>query len=64
MYYNFVKIHGKLRVTPAMTVGVTSKLWEVDDIVALIEAKEAEDPAMRDPTRSSLSSQKCERDGS
>lgn len=36
MYYNFVRIHQELRVTPAMAAGVTSKLWEVSDIVALI----------------------------
>lgn len=50
MYYNFVHIHATLRVTPAMAAGVTDKLWEVSDIVALIEAKEAaETPAVRRP---------------
>ena len=39
--YNFVKIHRTLRTSPAMAVGVTSKLWEVSDIVALLEADEA-----------------------
>lgn len=49
MYYNFVRIHKTLRVTPAMAAGVTDKLWEIADIVALIEAKEAEKPAVRGP---------------
>lgn len=49
MYYNFVKIHSKLRVTPAMAAGVTDRLWEVSDIVALIEAEEAEKPRTRGP---------------
>ena len=50
MYYNFVRIHKTLRMTPAMASGVTDKLWEVSDIVALIEAKEdAEMPAARGP---------------
>jgi IS1 family transposase len=49
MYNNFVKIHSSLRITPAMAVGVTDKLWEIGDIVALIEAKEAEKPAKRGP---------------
>jgi len=40
MYYNFVKIHGSLRVTPAMEAGVTDKLWSMNDLVALIEARE------------------------
>ncbi len=41
MYYNFVKIHGKLRMSPAMAAGIENRLWEVSDIVALIEAQEA-----------------------
>jgi IS1 family transposase len=40
MYYNFVRIHQTLRVTPAMAAGVTSKLWSVYDIVNLIKASE------------------------
>jgi IS1 family transposase len=40
MYYNFVKLHSKLRITPAMAAGVTDRLWEVSDIVALWEAVE------------------------
>ncbi len=50
MYYNFVRIHQKLRVTPAMAAGVTSRLWEVADIVALVEAAEAQTaPKVRGP---------------
>ena len=41
MYYNFVRLHGKVRVTPAMQAGVTDRLWEVSDIVALVEAADA-----------------------
>jgi len=40
MYYNFVRIHQTLRVTPAMAAGVSDRLWEVSDIVALWEAVE------------------------
>ncbi len=39
MYYDFVRIHNTLRVTPAVAAGVTDKLLEIVDIVALIEAK-------------------------
>ena len=39
MYYNFVKIHKTLRVTPAMEARLTSKLWEVSDIVRLIDGQ-------------------------
>jgi IS1 family transposase len=42
MFYNFARIHQTLRVTPAMAAGVTDKLWEIGDIVAVIEAWEAE----------------------
>ncbi len=38
--YNFVKIHRTLRCTPAMAAGVTDRLWEVSDLVALHEASE------------------------
>ena len=41
MYYNYVKIHSKLRVSPAMAAGVSDWLWEMSDIVALAEAVEA-----------------------
>jgi IS1 family transposase len=37
MHYNFCRLHQTLRVTPAMAAGVTSRLWELDDIAALID---------------------------
>ena len=42
MYYNFMRIHQSLRVTPAMAAGVTSKLWSLADMVRVIEDWEAE----------------------
>jgi IS1 family transposase len=36
MYYNFCRIHQTLRVTPAMEVGVTDRLWEIEDIITLL----------------------------
>ena len=44
MYYNFVRIHQTLKVTPAMAAGVTDRLWEISDIVALLDGI-AEQPA-------------------
>lgn len=42
MHYNFVRIHKTLKVTPAMAAGVTDRLWEIADIVDLVEKMEAE----------------------
>ena len=36
-YYNFCRIHQTLRVTPAMAAGVSSKVWELSDIVSLLD---------------------------
>ena len=41
MHYNFVRIHQTLRVTPAMAAGVTDRLWEIADIVGLLEIKDS-----------------------
>lgn len=43
LYYNFVRIHQTLRTTPAMAAGVTKRLWEMVDIVDVLEAWEARD---------------------
>lgn len=48
VWYNFVRIHKRLRVTPAMAAGVTDRLWEMTDIVALIDAA-APKPGPRGP---------------
>ena len=49
MYYNFVRIHSKLRMSPAMAAGVSGRLWEIGDIVALVEASEAKTVTTRGP---------------
>jgi IS1 family transposase len=36
MHYNFCRIHQTLRVTPAMECGLSSRVWTVDDLVALL----------------------------
>ena len=50
MYYNFCRIHSTLKITPAMAAGVTEHLWEIRDIVELIEAAEPK-PGPRGPYR-------------
>lgn len=44
VFYNFTKVHKTLRVTPAMQAGLTDRVWDMADIVALIEAAEAPQP--------------------
>ncbi len=41
MHYNFVRIHQTLRVTPAMAAGVTETLWDLADMVRVLEEWEA-----------------------
>lgn len=48
MFYNFVRIHKTLRITPAMAAGIATRLWSVDDIVALVDAREGP-PRKRGP---------------
>ncbi len=48
MYYNFVRIHSTLRMSPAMAAGVTNRLWEIIDIAKLVEHAERE-PGKRGP---------------
>jgi IS1 family transposase len=38
MFYNFVRIHSTLRTSPAMAAGISDRLREMSDIVALIDA--------------------------
>jgi IS1 family transposase len=40
-YYNFCRMHKSLRMTPAMAAGITDRLWNMEDVVAMVEAKEA-----------------------
>lgn len=40
MHYNFAKIHGSLRITPAMAAGVTDHVWDLEEIVGLLEKAE------------------------
>lgn len=44
MHYNFVRIHQTLKITPAMAAKVTPKLWEMADLVKVLEDWEATQP--------------------
>ena len=36
MNYNFCRIHGSLRVTPAMEAGVADHVWSLEEIIGLL----------------------------
>jgi len=48
VFYNFVRMHKTLRMTPAMSAGVADRLWSMEDVVALVDARE-EAPKKRGP---------------
>lgn len=50
VFYNFVRIHRSLRVTPAMAADVTDRLWSFEDILAKIDEM-AGPPKRRGPYR-------------
>jgi hypothetical protein len=37
MHYNFCRVHQTLRCTPAQEAGLASRIWEIADIVALLD---------------------------
>lgn len=47
-FYNFVRVHKTLRMSPAMAAGVADRLWSIDDIIARVDA-DAPQPGKRGP---------------
>ncbi|WP_199698960.1 IS1 family transposase [Oleomonas cavernae] len=43
-FYNFIRIHKSLRVSPAMAAKITDKLWSWEDIIARMDARETPKP--------------------
>ena len=31
--YNFCRVHGSLRITPAMAAGITDHVWELGELI-------------------------------
>jgi len=48
MYYTFVRVHQTLNATPAMEAGLTDRLWDIKDLVAIIDENE-DAPKKRGP---------------
>lgn len=45
-WYNFALINSSVRMSPAMAARVTDRLWDIGDIVKLIEECETADSIM------------------
>ena len=39
MFYNFCRIHKTLRVTPAMESGLTDRVWDMEDLVRIMDER-------------------------
>jgi hypothetical protein len=37
MYYNFCRIHQSLRVTPAIEAGISEYVWELSEVVGILD---------------------------
>ena len=37
MHYNFCRIHQTLRITPAMAAGVSDHVWNLEEIIRLLD---------------------------
>jgi hypothetical protein len=35
-YYDFARVHGALRVTPAMQSGMADHVWELEELLNLV----------------------------
>lgn len=53
MFYNFIRTHSKLRMTPAMQAGIADTFMSFDDILARIDAKQT--PTVRGPYKKRIS---------
>jgi hypothetical protein len=38
MYYNFCRVHKTLRVTPAMEAGLAHHVWDIEELVGLLDS--------------------------
>ena len=47
LFYNFIRTHSKLRMTPAMQAGIATTFMSFEDVIARIDA--AQTPKVRGP---------------
>ena len=48
VWYNFIRIHKSLRVTPAMEAGLSDTIWDMEDLARIMDER-APKPGPRDP---------------
>lgn len=48
VWYNFIRIHKSLRVTPAMAAGLSKTVWDMEDLVRIMDER-APKPGPRGP---------------
>ena len=48
VWYNFIRVHKTLKMSPAMAAGVSQTLWSMDDLVTMVDAV-APKPGPRGP---------------
>jgi IS1 family transposase len=53
MFYNFIRSHKTLRMSPATAAGVSKTLWNMEDLVAAMDAREPA-PAKRGPYKKTV----------
>ena len=54
VWYNFIRIHNTLRVTPAMEAGLSDTLWDMEDLVRIMDER-APKPGPRGPYKNRIS---------
>ncbi|MGH6690293.1 MAG: IS1 family transposase, partial [Gammaproteobacteria bacterium] len=47
VFYNFTKIHKTLRITPAMQAGLTDHVWDMEEVIRLLEEVESPVPVVQ-----------------
>ena len=57
VWYNFIRIHKSLRVTPAMTAGLSETVWDMEDLVRIIDER-APKPGPRGPYKTRAANSK------
>ena len=54
VWYNFIRIHKSLRVTPAMEAGLSKTVWDMEDLVRIMDQR-APKPGPRGPYKIQIS---------